>query len=423
LIAKSNVCRICGSNLVSVFDLGSLAAVVFPNNKADSVFSYPLCLAKCDSSKSDGVCGLVQLWESVDSDLLYKEYFYRSGINESMKSHLLEIANRVTQLVGGVSDGPVLDIGCNDGTLLRYYKSLGWSQLYGFDPAENVVGLADDVGANVVPDFFSSEIFFGESEKKAKVISSIAMFYDLENPNDFVRQIAESLAVGGVWVTEQSSLVHMLKMSSFDTMCHEHLEYYSLSVIERLLKTNQLEIVDLYDTDSNGGSMQLYVSHIGSVVRTTEAEGRINLFRKCEADFCVDSFEALVKFKDDVTRVCCELHRIVDGLVREGKRVFIYGASTKGLTIVLLANLSSLISGCSDRDSRKWGRYYSNTGISIMSEEDARKQNPDCFLVLPWHFVDGFIERESDYLKSGGSFLVPLPFPYMVNYEKSRVSG
>ena len=236
------------------------------------------------------------------------------------------------------------------------------------------------------------------------------MFYDLEDPASFVRDVAESLAEEGVWVMELHYLPTMLETNSFDAIVHEHLEYYSLAVLERLLGESGLEVVSAELNDMNGGSIRLFIAHAGTVQPAAEAADRLQELRIREFEMALDSPEPYEEFARNVERVRDELGELCRSLTADGKVIHVYGASTKGNTILQYAGLDhSVIPYAADRNADKWGSETIRTKIPIISEEDSRKMNPDYYLVLPWHFLSEFLERERDYLEGGGQFIVPLP--------------
>lgn len=399
-------CRICGSSLIDILSLGNQTlGNIFLSSQDKQPPSAPLDLVRCNSDNNGG-CGLVQLKHTVPPHLLYNKYWYLSGINDGMKKHLSNIAGKAESMVGLQSGDVVLDIGCNDGTLLSSYKNNGIRRI-GIDPAKNLIELARRyTNIETINDFFSSNAFFKASKAKAKIITSIAMFYDLEDPNKFVFDIGKTLDDDGLWIVELSYLPMMLNWNSFDTICHEHLEYYSLAAIEYMLTRNNLEIIDIEFNNINGGSFRLYIMHKGKkkpsnlTMNAREKEDAMNLKSSTPYEIFRKNIEIIRQ-------------RLTDHIVFEnkaGKKIYIYGASTKGNTILQYCRLdNSIIKAAADRNPDKWGKVTPGTNIPIISEEEARAANPDYFLVLPWHFIEGFIMREKKFLESGGKFILPLP--------------
>ncbi len=302
----------------------------------------------------------------------------------------------------------VLDIGSNDGTLLKSYSQQDIRKI-GIDPGGDQYRRYYPEDIRLVSDFFTASgfnsVFPGE---KAKIITSISMFYDLEVPLEFVKNIRQILHKDGIWILEQSYLPTMLAMNSFDTICHEHLEYYTFGQIEWMLKRNQLKPVDIEFNSINGGSFKIYVAHENSVhssysdaIKTTIAS---------EKSLKLDTEKPYIDFCERVEKIRNDLKTFLKTEKEKGKKIFVYGASTKGNVLLQYFNIdSSLITAAADRNPEKWGCRTPGTNIPIISEEDARKAKPDYFLVLPWHFKQEFIEREADFLKGGGKFIFPLP--------------
>ncbi len=371
--------------------------------------AIPLELVRCDMTADQDACGLVQIRHTVPGSILYQSYWYRSGVNRTMTRNLHGIARRLEELTGLAAGDLVVDVGCNDGTLLDGYATRDLRFL-GFDPSD-VTRYAVEKGYDVVRDFFGARALRERyPDRRAKAITSIAMFYDLEDPAAFVRDIAASLAENGIWVIELHYLPLMLRLNAFDVIVHEHLEYYSLAVLERLFAEAGLEVIDGELNEMNGGSVRLFIGHAGRHEAGPEAEARLQELRVQEFELALDSPEPYEEFASNVRKVRDDLHDLCERLVGEGRTIHIYGASTKGNTILQYAGLDSrLIPYAADRNPDKWGSETIRTKIPIISEEDSRAMRPDYYLVLPWHFLDEFLERERDFMAAGGKFIVPLP--------------
>jgi SAM-dependent methyltransferase len=412
-VSARTTCRICGSSpLVPVIDLGDqciAGAFTPPGAERFPEPKLPLQLVRCDPLRNAGACGLVQLRHTVPGPSLYSAYWYRSGINRSMTENLHEIAQQATQTIGGLRQGDlVIDVGCNDGTLLDGYTTSEGVTLLGIDPSD-VTRYAVAKGYDVVNDFFSTRVVAEHfPERRARVITSIAMFYDLEEPGEFVADIARCLEPDGIWVSEFSYMPTMLEKSSFDTICHEHLEYYSLTVIDRLLAQHGLEVVRASLNDVNGGSIRMFVGHTGR--HASAASGELDLIRRNEASLELDTPAPYDEFAERALRVRDELTTLLRQLRTEGSTIHVYGASTKGNTILQFAGIGrDLVEFAADRNPDKWGSETIATHIPIISEEESRRLRPDYYLVLPWHFLDEFLEREHEFLARDGRFIVPLP--------------
>ena len=407
-INKITKCRICKNPaLTPILDLGVQAlSGRFPSGNEPDPPKAPLQLVKC--TKSVTTCGLLQLNHTVSPDELYlHRYGYRSGINQTMRTHLKGIVETVQEIVDLKKGDVVCDIGSNDATLLRCYNQN--LRKIGIDPTGEQFREYYTEDIELVSDFFTASHFFLVCpDKKAKVITSIAMVYDLENPMDFVSDIKSILHPDGMWVLEQSYMPTMLEMNSFDTVCHEHLEYYALSQIEWMLTRNGLKIVDVHFNDINGGSFRVYACHNTAAFKPNHT--RINQVVSQEKTLHLDSEQPYKQFEKRVIRLKDELCTFLTTEKEKGKSIYIYGASTKGNVLLQFYNIDhTIITAAADRNPQKWGRRTPATHIPIISEEEARKANPDYFLVLPWHFRQEFIKREADFLASGGKFIFPLP--------------
>jgi SAM-dependent methyltransferase len=419
ILVTRKTCRLCGSTALSpVLSLGDqyiAGSFAGPDGKPPVSRRIPLELVRCDPALDQGACGLVQLRHSVPPRILYRSYFYRSGINQSMRDHLAGITKFAEDTVTLQAGDLVVDIGCNDGTLLKSYRTAGLRVL-GIDPATNIIEHARKNGVQVINDFFSAEALRSvHPYERPKVITSIAMFYDLENPHKFVGDIKAVLHEEGVWILELSYLPLMLKMNSFDTICHEHLEYYSLAPMERLFAEHDLEVVDVTLNDCNGGSFRIAVGHKGKVTPSPEARDRVQQLRIDEFELALDTDAPYAAFRASIENIRREMRSFLQKARKQKKLVHGYGASTKGNTTLQYIGVTpDLVPAIADRNPDKFGSYTIGTNIPIIPEAESRKQKPDYYLVLPWHFMTEFKKREADFLKRGGKFLLPMPTVHLV---------
>lgn len=404
-------CRICGNpNLVVVLNLGEQALTgVFPKSREQKVGTMPLELVKCVDENNPNHCGLLQLKHTGNLSEFYGiNYGYRSGLNKSMVTHL---HNKVKKILGFISlkkEDLVIDIGSNDSTTLQAYPNSGLN-LLGMDPTGVKFKEFYPDHIRLVADFFSSENVrkvFGN--KKAKIITSFSMFYDLEDPTSFMRQVLEVLDKDGVWVFEQSYMPTMLEKNSYDTICHEHLEYYALKQIQFMANKVGFEILDVEFNDINGGSFSIMCAPKGtSLPKNSELVESILSVEKAQG---LDTLRPYKEFSDRIHAQRDNLRKTLKELRQNGKTVLGYGASTKGNVLLQFCNLAeSDLSAIAEVNRDKFGSFTPGTLIPIVSEEQAKKMNPDYFLVLPWHFRENILARESEFRKSGGKFLFPLP--------------
>lgn len=413
MIKTRQTCRVCGNWLTDILNLGEHCLPGYDGLEGRQFIQrkVPLVLARCNPEVNETACGLVQLRHTTPGSMLYPRYFYRSGINQTMTKHLGGLAQRAIDVASPSKIDVIVDIGCNDGTSLAYYAARGYRSLFGFDPAKNMAEYSRKTGAKITEDYFTEATFRKAvgSKRLAKLITSIAMFYDLEDPGSFVESIAKCLSPKGVWVFEQSYLPSMLRQNAFDTICHEHLEYYSLAIVENLLSKHGLKVIDVYLNDINGGSFQVFAGHRNREV-SAEADNRIQSLRDAEFELALETSTPYQSFAGRIDEIRKDLVRMLQGLKHRGKKVFAYGASTKGaITLQSCGITSNLVECCADRNPIKWGSQINGTGIPIVSEEEARAKQPDYFLVLPWHFIKEFQEREKEFLDRGGNFIIPMP--------------
>ena len=397
------VCRLTGSpNLVPVLSLGHQTLTgVFPRSMDQKVTSGPVELLWCPDS------GLLQLAHSYDAGEMYgANYGYRSGLNQSMVRHLSQKVEMLERL-GSVQPGDVvLDIGSNDATLLKAY-SIPSLKRVGMDPTGDKFRhhYADDI--TLLADFFSSRAFLKVS-KKAKVITSIAMFYDLEAPADFARQVAQVLAKDGIWHLEQSYMPSMLRTCSYDTICHEHLEYYSLDVLRKVIEAAGLRIAAVQMNAINGGSFAVTVVHRDSFMVSDSPT--IDWLLGQEDRMGLNTSRPYRDFEERVYRHRNDLTRLLKALRAGGKRILGYGASTKGNVLLQFCGIGpELVEAIAEVNEDKFGAVTPGTHIPIISEAEARAMEPDYFLVLPWHFKEGIIQREQKFLANGGRMIFPFP--------------
>ena len=403
-------CRICkNQELDLILDLGTLPLTgVFPKTKSEAVPTGPLSLVKCRESNSNESCGLVQLRESYNPELMYgKNYGYRSGLNKSMVQHLHDKVKNILDYVTLNSEDIVLDIGSNDSTLLQAYPKRNLS-LVGFDPTGIKFKKFYPDHITLIADFFNSRIFkkyFGN--KKAKIITSIAMFYDLEEPLKFVREVYDILSDDGIWVFEQSYMPLMLEVNAFDTICHEHLEYYRLNQIHWMMEKVGFKIIGIEFNNINGGSFSVTVAKSESSFSETPS---LEKFLIDEKNKGLDTNRPYEEFRSKVFEFKIKIREFLNNIHSEKKMVLGYGASTKGNVLLHFCNITSRdIPYIAEVNTDKFGCYTPGTLIPIISEKEARNMNPDYFFVLPWHFKDFILEKELSRTEGKVSLLFPLP--------------
>jgi len=404
-------CRVCGSSaLTKVIDLGEQylqGSFVKPGKELPPMRKIPTTLLRCDPTRDENACGLLQMAHSVPPEILYAAYWYRSGTNETMRNHLKGIVSEAVETLVK-ENARVLDIGCNDGTLLNYYPKKFIR--FGVDPSDVAQEVKGDI--TVIQDIFPSDELAKKIQgKQFGIITSIAVFYDLEDPVEFVRSIKTSLSDEGLWIFEMSYMPSMLKLNSYDTICHEHLEYYSLAVVENVLKRADMKIIKVSLNDINGGSLRCYATHATNFRFKIDGFARnIKTLRQEEFDMQLDTDRPYKNFQERIDMHRSELVSLLQRLKKDGKKIHVYGASTKGNTILQWCGLNNDIIDCAaDRNPDKDGARTLGTDIPIVSEAKSRAMKPDYYLVLPWHFKEEFLIREKKTLDSGVGMIFPLP--------------
>ncbi|QGZ55926.1 class I SAM-dependent methyltransferase [Paraburkholderia acidiphila] len=398
-------CRVSGStHQIPVLNLGHQALTgVFPKSADEPVTQGPLELVWSPGS------GLLQLAHSYEPSEMYGDnYGYRSGLNQSMVDHLTDKIAYLERLKPLSAGDVVLDIGSNDCTTLRAYRTNGLRRI-GIDPTGKKFREYYPEDVRLVPDFFSADAYRSVESQPAKIVTSIAMFYDLEAPIEFAKQIESILAEDGVWHFEQSYMPSMLRLNSYDTICHEHLEYYSLAVVKTILEAAGLKLVDVVMNAVNGGSFAVTAAKVSN--RSIKAnQPVIDWLLEQEDRMGLNTPRPYREFEERVFRHRDDLTRLIRALNADGKKVLGYGASTKGNVVLQFCGFTTAdIPAIAEVNEEKFGRVTPGTHIPIISEAKARAMKPDYFLVLPWHFKNGILRRESEFLKSGGRLIFPFP--------------
>ena len=415
-------CRISKEKLSVVLDLGNIYLNNFLKKKDLNAPKGKLRIGFGKKSK------LVQLLDTANQEKLYKNYWYRSGTNKTMTDQLKQIVDTVPFWVDLKKNDVVLDIGCNDGTLLKNYKQFNKIYRIGIDPATNIAKEGKKNCEAHSVSFFNKKIFFKLSKKKAKVITSIAMFYDLDDPAKFVSDINQCLDDDGIWIMQLSYTPLMMNLNAFDNIIHEHIEYYTLESIIPLLKKYNLEIIDADINDVNAGSIRLTIkkdkNKLLSSANFTKEIGKLRLKSLVlyEKKLQYDKKKTYVNFKKNIDSQKSSLLKLLKKIKKQNKLVLGYGASTKGNTLLQYYGINeNLLPAIAERQKQKVGLLTVGSWIPIISEEEMRKRKPDYLLVLPWQFIHEFVIREKNFLKRGGKFIVPLPKVKIIGYSDIKI--
>lgn len=418
ILSTIQCCRLCKSSQTKVvISLGDQYITSrFPTYGDFSTPKTPIDLCRCTD------CGLLQLYQTtIPSELYEYEYGYRSGISNTMRTHLLQYQYEILSKVELVDGDTIIDIGSNDSTMLQYYSPN--LKRIGVDPTgSQFKQYYGDV--ELIPTYFTADNFKNVyGDLKAKVVSSISMFYDLPDPVQFAKDIYDVLDDNGIWTCEQSYMPLMIKTNSIDTICHEHLEYYALSQVKRIADMANFKIIDVIFNDCNGGSFRVYFAKQSSTIYN-ESTDRVNSIIKSEIDMGIMTDELYFNFMKNCDKEVQKLREFIDSLNSSGQTIYVYGASTKGNCLLQYANLGeSQLRYAVERNPKKVGKMTS-TGIEIISEETMRESPPDFLLVLPWHFREEIIEREKEFLDGGGQLVFPFPsFDVVARQKKVLITG
>ena len=399
---KIKQCRICNSKaLRNLFSLGKMKFTGKFPKKNQRIPSGDVHLVICNK------CSLVQLKDNFNLNYLYnKDYGYRTGINLTMRRHVKSVVSKISKKAKIQTGDYVLDIASNDGTLLSYYKKS--INTFGIDPLVNKYR-TDYKNINFkVSDFFSyKNICKVNKNIKFKAITALSVFYDIKNPKNFLKDIKKVLHKDGIFNLEFADLKLILENNMFDTICHEHLEYYSVTVINNLLNKVGLRIFDHFYNDTNGGSSSYYICHDNAKFKTSK---KIATILKNEKRVKIDSPKTYKNFKERIDKIKNNLTDLLKKLKTQNKKIHGYGASTKGNVLLQYFNINNKFLDCiSDRNPKKDNCYTPGTNIKILSEAKSRSLKPDYYLVLPWHFKSEILKREKNIRRNGTRFIFPLP--------------
>jgi len=401
---KISNCRNCNSkNHSKLFSLGKMSFTgKFAKSLKANIPKEVLSLVMCRT------CKLVQLDRNFNPKYLYDiGYGYRTGINLTMTKHVRDVVYDSIKLVKLKKNDAVLDIASNDGTLLNYYKKNIFT--VGIDP---LIKKYQSYYKNInhgIADFFSfSALKKKNIKKKFKIITALSMFYDLPDPNKFLKDIKKILDFDGVFILEHADLLSIIKNCQFDTICHEHLEYYSSKVIIEIMEKNDLRVFNVKTNSINGGSMRYFICHNYSKYKNNFKN--INKILNEEIKLKLDKPKTFRKFFKLINKQKKKLVKLVNKIIQQKKIIHGYGASTKGNVLLQYFNISNKkIRYIADRNPQKFNLFTPGTKIKIISEVFSRNCKPDYYLVLPWHFKKEIIAREKNTINHGSKFIFPLP--------------
>ena len=402
---KISYCRNCKNDkFEKLFSLGNLSYTgKFPKQQKTNIKKETITLIMCNK------CKLVQLDRNFNPKYLYgKDYGYRSGINKTMTEHLTQTTKELSKTVNLKKEDWVLDIASNDGTLINSYKQKGLNKI-GLDPIADKYKKFYEKNSIIINDFFSKEALTRKNiNKKFRIITALSVFYDLKDPNAFLNDVKILLKNDGIFLLEFADLLSIVKYKLFDTICHEHLEYYSAKVVIKMLKKNNLKLLNIKKNNINGGSVRFYISCKNSKYKINNRNIKNYLLE--ENEFMIDKKITFTKLFGNIMDLKINLNKKLTKLNKNGKKIHGYGASTKGNVLLQYFKIDNKILKCiADRNPEKDGLYTPGTKVKILTEEKSRKLKPDYYLVLPWHFKKEILAREKDMRNKGVKFIFPLP--------------
>lgn len=401
---KINKCRSCNcEKLKPIISLGNQYVSGFVDDDKNQGEKVPISLVLCEG------CKLLQMEYSAPPESMWNEqYWYKSAINSIIRNDLKDIVENAENLINLKDNDIAIDIGNNDGTMFEYYKNKNLT-LVGFEPCKNVAEESKAKGFNVINNFFNAEDYKKRFNKKAKIITAISMFYDLEDPNKFLEDIKKCLYKDGLFIIQQNYLVSMLEQVAFDNLCHEHREFYSLKSLKNIIERHGLEIFNVELNNINGGSIRTYIKFKDNDNLITD-NNKIQQIISKEDNLKLDTLEPYLKFADDINKCKSDVMNFLNKAKKDGKKVGLCGASTRGNTILQYFNITpDLVVGISEANPDKHGKKTIGTLIPIMSIDEMKAIKPDYQLVIIWHLFEGLKDKEKDFLKEGGKFVLPLP--------------
>lgn len=403
MYTERKACRLCHGQLREIISLGDIHISTFVDTNDEDIPKVPITLMECID------CGLVQLLHTVDPEVMYANYWYQSGLNNSMVIALRDIVSEIQKRIKLIKNDIVVDIGANDGTMLAFYPTGIFT--VAFEPSD-LAHLAYTKCTLTINNFFNAADYLAVISKPAKVITAIAMFYDLEDPHIFLEDIKKILAKDGIFVIQMMDFMSMVRYNDFPNLCHEHLEYYTLKVLKDLLEQHGLEILDVELNGVNGGSMRTYIQHKDGPYEIQESV--INILAE-EADFFNAIGDIEKYFRKNIESVREKVLEEIHFMHEMGNTIAVLGASTKGNTVLQYFGLTDKdIIHAAEINQDKFGKRTVGSNIPIISQEESLRLNPDAYLVLPWSFIDNFIQKFETYLKNGGTFIVHLPEPRVI---------
>ncbi len=403
---KNIQCRLCNkSDLISVLRLESTPPAnefISEDQLNINQNKFPLELYFCNN------CNHIQLLDVVNPSILFEDYVYVSGTSPVFVNHFREYANNIIQRFNPDKNFLVVDIGSNDGTLLKFFKNNNF-QVLGIDPAKNISSNASKNGIETITDFFTSELSkkITKEYKKASIITANNVFAHADNLEDIVLGIKNLLSSEGVFIFEVSYLVDVLEKNLFDTIYHEHLSYHSVEPLKSFFLANGLEMISAERINTHGGSLRGYVQ-LKNAGR--ENDGTVEELIKYEKQIGLNEATTFLNFSKNINNLKSQLLNLLQSIKSEGKTIAGFGAPAKATTLMYQFGINKeYIDFIVDDSPLKQGLYSPGLKIPVMSSDAIKLKSPDYLIILAWNFSESIIKKNSDFIKQGGKFIVPLP--------------
>lgn len=410
-VFKLKYCRLCKSkNIISVLDLGKTAlANSFLNKKqlSDKELFFPLGLNFCPN------CGQLQISHVVNPELMFRNYVWVSSTSHVTREHFKEYAEMVFKKLDMKKGDLVVEMGSNDGVLLKPFKIMG-AKVLGVDPARNVAKRATLEGINTLPYFFNSKIAKKISKKygKAKVISGNNVFAHIHDLDEIVMGVKNLLEKDGVFVIEFPYLIDFVEKNLFDLVYHEHLSYLAIAPLAKFFKKHDMEIFDVVKTPVHGGSIRLFVQRVGGRYKTNKS---VSKYIEIEKQKKLDKLQTYIKYANSIKNNKKDLMKILKDLKMKKKKIAAFGAPAKGNTLLTYFNIDTkILDYIVDDSSYKHNLYTPGTHIPIYNPDRLEIDKPDYIFMLAWNFADDLMKRLKEFKKSGGKFIIPVPKPHII---------
>ena len=406
-----NYCRLCKSkNLKLVLDLGKSPlpnALLKKSQRKKGELSFPLKVNFCPK------CNQVQLSHVVSPELMFRKYAYVSSTSPVMMAHFQEYADTVFKKLKLKKGDLVVELGSNDGFLLKQFKKLG-TRVLGIDPARNIAAIATKEGITTLPQFFNSNVAKKVVKKygKAKVITANNVFAHIHDLDEVVEGVKELLHENGVFIIEFPYLIDFIDENVFDAVYHEHLSYLAIKPLDKFFKSFGMQIFDCFRTPVQGGSIRIFVKKQTGIYQPTK---KVTKLLELEKKKKLDQIQTYLEFAKKVQATKKSLKALLAKLKKQNKNIVGYGAPGRSTTLFNYCGIDNkILDYIVDDNPLKLGLYTPGSHIPIFDIIQIQKTNPDYVLISSWNYAKPIIKKLNNYKRSGGKFIIPLPKPYII---------